>query len=72
MWDRLQGRLFNGLMRGDVRGLQDLAWRLDSKPEDMVERLAARGFLVVRRGDVWPHITIKGHFALLVRRLSNR
>ena len=71
MWDRLQGKLFSGLMRGDLRGRKDLAWRIDTKPADMLQRLAARGFLV-DRGGAWPHITIKGHFALLVRRLSGR
>ena len=71
MLDRLQGKLFNGLMRGDLRGLRDLAWHRETHSVDMLQRLAERGF-IVNRGDTWPHITMKGYFALLVRRIAGR
>jgi hypothetical protein len=59
------------LQRGDLSTLSELAKRTEwGRPDpDRIERLDRRGFLAKRANDKLA-VTLKGHTALWVRRLS--
>ena len=72
MLDRLQGKMFSGLMRSDLRGLRALARRTEISNRWTCFSAWLRVGSLSTAGAPGRVFTIKGYFALLLRRLAGR